>query len=68
MDLLKQAQARSRAFPGLRIGQALFDLACDRFPWALQATGTEVDPFHDDAKIPTFLGWILERDQWENPD
>jgi len=46
-----------------RQGQAYFNLLVEAQPsLAAQIRGTDLDPFHDEARIPAFLQHV--RDKW----
>lgn len=53
--LIRLAQEDVKRNPALRLGQALFNRASDGNPAVLRLAGTNVDPFHDDAKVWVFL-------------
>jgi hypothetical protein len=47
------------SYPGLRRGQAMFNVACDLDRLALdQLRGTDLDPFYRDERIPAFVAYL----------
>lgn len=48
-----------------RYGQTCFNVLFSIEPeLANSIRGTELDPFHDDKRVPEFLAWL--RDQWDD--
>lgn len=64
----EEVQRALKQYPDWRVGQAylnvLFDLDADL---ARRATGSPIDPFHQDDKLPEFFLWLHKEAAWASP-
>jgi hypothetical protein len=66
-DLLIDKVIEFRKHPGLRLGQAMFNVFYFIDPdTATELTGTDADPFYSDEKIPQFLAAIADDETIQN--
>lgn len=54
-ELLAAAGDLKAKHPQLRFGQAIYNAAYRLNPAIEKLAGTDVDPFHDDARVEAFL-------------
>lgn len=60
-DLIVAAHTAVAEHPEWRLGQAAFNVTYERYPGlADRIRGSDVDPFHDDARLPQF--WLRVRE------
>ena len=57
---------RAKELAGQRKGQALYNtLYKIRREWALEITGSSLDPFYRDDIVPDFKGWLRTKEAKE---
>jgi len=58
MSILQVAKRRVAEDPQLRLGQCVWNVAVERYPEIISYSGSDIDPFYDDDKIPAFLAVV----------